>query len=87
VTRSAELSAAARARIERLMPEAEGRSRPWRYQREVVEGDRFPLSIRGGRKNAKESTRSLPLSEYSAPGGLRQGPGHAAASPAEARTV
>ena len=34
----------------------------------------------------KESTHSLPLSTYSAPGGLRQDPGRAAESPAEART-
>jgi transposase len=38
VTRSAELSEAAWARIEPLMPQAEGRSRPWRDHRQVVEG-------------------------------------------------
>jgi ABC-type oligopeptide transport system ATPase subunit len=32
----------------------------------------------------KESTHSFPLSTYSAPGGLRQDPGRAAESPAEA---
>jgi hypothetical protein len=37
VTRSAELSEAAWARIEPLMPQAEGRSRPWRDHRQVVE--------------------------------------------------
>ncbi len=36
--RSAELSEAAWARIEPLMPQAEGRSRPWRDHRQVVEG-------------------------------------------------
>jgi hypothetical protein len=37
--------------------------------------------------NGKEAvTRSLPLSTYSAPGTLRQDPGRAAESPAEART-
>jgi hypothetical protein len=35
---------------------------------------------------AKEFTRSLPFSMCSAPGGLRQDPGRAAESPAEART-
>src|ERR1700722_14786126 len=34
----------------------------------------------------KESTHSSPLSSYSAPGGLRQAPGRAVESPAEART-
>src|SRR5829696_2079364 len=34
----------------------------------------------------KEGIHSLPLSTYSAPGGLRQDPGRAAESPAEART-
>src|SRR5581483_3880116 len=34
----------------------------------------------------KEATRSLPLSPYSAPGGLRQALGRAAESPAEATT-
>jgi transposase len=38
VTRSAELSEAAWARIEPLMPQAEGRTRPWRDHRQVVEG-------------------------------------------------
>jgi transposase len=38
VTRSAELSEAAWARIEPLMPQAEGRSRPWRDHRQLVEG-------------------------------------------------
>jgi transposase len=38
VTRSAELSEAAWAPIEPLMPQAEGRSRPWRDHRQVVEG-------------------------------------------------
>src|SRR5918993_1714546 len=36
--RSADLSEAAWARIEPLMPQAEGRSRPWRDHRQVVEG-------------------------------------------------
>jgi hypothetical protein len=34
----------------------------------------------------KENTRSLALSEYSAPGGLREDPGRAPASPPNART-
>ena len=34
----------------------------------------------------KEVTHSLPLATYSAPGALRQDPGRAAESPAEART-
>ena len=38
MTRSAELSEAAWARIEPLMPQAEGRSRPWCDHRQVVEG-------------------------------------------------
>jgi transposase len=38
VTRSVELSGAAWARVEPLMPQAEGRSRPWRDHRPVVEG-------------------------------------------------
>ena len=38
MTRSAELSEAAWARIEPLMPQAVGRSRPWRDHRQVVEG-------------------------------------------------
>ena len=38
------------------------------------------------RDAGKESTPSLPLSTYSAPGGLRQDRGRAAESPAEART-
>jgi transposase len=38
MTRSAELSEAAWARIEPLMPQAIGRSRPWRDHRQVVEG-------------------------------------------------
>jgi len=38
VTRSAELSEAAWAWIEPLMPQAVGRSRPWRDHRQVVEG-------------------------------------------------
>ena len=38
MTRSAELSEVAWARIEPLMPQAEGRSRPWRDHRQVVEG-------------------------------------------------
>ena len=37
MTRSAELSEAAWARIGPLMPQAEGRSRPWRDHRQVVE--------------------------------------------------
>ena len=46
---------------------------------------------RGGRPSAaddkgKESTRSLPLLIYSAPGGLRQGPGGAAEWLAQVRT-
>jgi transposase len=36
--RSAELSEVAWARIEPLMPQAVGRSRPWRDHRQVVEG-------------------------------------------------
>jgi transposase len=36
--RQAELSEAAWARIEPLMPQAAGRSRPWRDHRQVVEG-------------------------------------------------
>ena len=43
------------------------------------------LSVHSGRKR-QGVTRSLPLSMYSAPGGLRQDPGRAAESPAEART-
>jgi len=35
----------------------------------------------------KEVTRSLPLSMYSAPGGLRQDPGRVAESPAEAKST
>ena len=38
MTRSAKLSEAAWARIEPLMPQAEGRSRPWRDHRQAVEG-------------------------------------------------
>jgi transposase len=38
VTRSAELSEAAWAWSEPLMPQAVGRSRPWRDHRQVVEG-------------------------------------------------
>ena len=38
MTRSAELSEVAWARIEPLMPQAVGRSRPWRDHRQVVEG-------------------------------------------------
>lgn len=38
MARSAELSEAAWARIEPLMPRAVGRSRPWRDHRQVVEG-------------------------------------------------
>jgi hypothetical protein len=70
VTRSAELSEAARARIERLMPQAEGRSRPWRDQRQVIDGIvfRYRSGVAGG---TQRRTRSLSLSEYSAPGGLR----------------
>jgi transposase len=41
VTRSAELSEAAWARIGPLMPQAEGRSRPWRDHRQVVEATVF----------------------------------------------
>ena len=41
MTRSAELSEAAWARIEPLMPQAEGRSRPRRDHRQVVEGSVF----------------------------------------------
>lgn len=42
-------------------------------------------AISAGRKNkGKEVTHSLPLSTYSAVGGLRQGPGHATQSHAEA---
>jgi hypothetical protein len=40
-------------------------------------------TIRG---EGKEGTHSLPLSAYTEPGGLRQDPGRAAQSPAEART-
>jgi transposase len=36
--RSAELSEAAWARIEPLMPQAEGRSRPWREHRQDLGG-------------------------------------------------
>ena len=38
MARQAELSEAAWARIEPLMPQAVGRSRPWRDHRQVVEG-------------------------------------------------
>lgn len=38
MARSSELSEAAWARIEPLMPQAVGRSRPWRDHRQVVEG-------------------------------------------------
>ena len=38
------------------------------------------------KEKGKEVTHSLPLSTYSAPGALRQDPGRAAESPAEART-
>jgi hypothetical protein len=41
---------------------------------------------RTAKGKGKEVTRSLPLSMYSAPGGLRQDPGRVAQSPAEART-
>jgi hypothetical protein len=41
---------------------------------------------RTAKGKGKEVTRSLPLSMYSAPGGLRQDPGRVAESPAEART-
>ena len=47
-------------------------------------GDAFSRTQRT--MKGKESTHSLPLSTYSAPGGLRQDPGRAADSPAEART-
>jgi hypothetical protein len=44
--------------------------------------------VHSGRQKGKgkEVTHSLPLSMYSAPGGLRQDPGRVAESPAEART-
>jgi transposase len=47
--RSAELSEAAWTRIEPLMPQAEGRSRPWRDRRQVVEGIvfRYRTGVRG----------------------------------------
>jgi transposase len=41
---------------------------------------------RTAKEKSKEVTHSLPLSMYSAPGGLRQDPGRVAQSPAEART-
>jgi hypothetical protein len=41
---------------------------------------------RTAKGKGKEVTRSLPLSMYSAPGGLRQDPGRVAESPTEART-
>ena len=43
-------------------------------------------STADGKSKGKEITHSLPLSMYSAPGGLRQDPGHAAEWLAEART-
>ena len=39
-----------------------------------------------GNTKGKEDISPLPLSTYSAPGGLRQGPGRAAQSPAEAES-
>jgi hypothetical protein len=36
------------------------------------------LSVHNGQQKGKESTHSLPLSTYSAPGALRQDPGRAA---------
>ncbi len=41
---------------------------------------------RGGKSEGKEITHSLPFLMYSAPGGLRQDPGHVAELSAEART-
>jgi hypothetical protein len=43
-------------------------------------------NLRTAKGKGKEVTRSLPLSMYSAPGGLRQDPGRVAESPGEART-
>ena len=43
-------------------------------------------STADGNSKGKEITHSLPLSMYSAPGGLRQDPGNAAEWLAEART-
>ncbi len=44
------------------------------------------LNARTAKGKGKEVTHSSPLSVYSAPGGLRQAPGRAVESPAEART-
>jgi hypothetical protein len=42
---------------------------------------------RGMHEEGKESTRSFPLSDYRAPGGLPQGPGRAAGSPGSGETL
>src|SRR5688500_8203638 len=56
-----------------------------RYRRTRRAAVREEVSVRPGRQRER-STHSFPLSTYSAPGGLRQEPGRAAESPAEART-
>jgi transposase len=52
--RSAELGEAAWARIEALIPQAEGRSRPWRDHRQVVEGIVFRYRTGGAWRDLPE---------------------------------
>ena len=54
MTRSAELSEAAWARIEPLMPQAEGGCRPWGDHRRVVEGIVFRYRTGGAWRDLPE---------------------------------
>lgn len=56
-----------------------------RHRRSEAYGSREEVVRPQRTKEGKGSTHSFPLLTYSAPGGLRQGPGRAAESPTEAR--
>jgi transposase len=91
VTRSAELSEVAWAPIEPLMPQAGGRSRPWRDHRQVVEAIVFRYrtgtAMRGARplreeivrpqrtRKGKESSHSPSTLSIERTGGLAARPG------------
>jgi hypothetical protein len=70
-----------------LHPQARGRS-SWNASITCAARHRFEisLSVQRGRKKEKQGTHFLPLSTYNALGALRQDPGRAAESPAEAST-
>lgn len=78
-----------RTHLRSLGARRDARLKPCTFQKRTVTDQgrpRYGSTALSGKSKGKEDTYSLPLSMYSAQGVLRQDPGCAAESPAEART-